>query len=260
MIYENVVLIGAGRVAHHLAKAINGSGRKIVQIYSRHRTNAQKLASAYKAASTDEIHNLVASADIYIIAISDDAIAGVANQLAVANKMVVHTSGSTPMDVLQTASSKYGVLYPLQSFAIDSEIDFSKVPLCIEAADLKTEEGLMQLARSLSHDVRQIDSETRLQIHIAAVFANNFTNFMYLMAQEILADGKVDFDILMPLIRETTRKLQHQHPREAQTGPARRADKGIISKHLEQLENHPEKQEIYKLLSEIIQQHFHQKK
>ncbi|MDD3527991.1 MAG: DUF2520 domain-containing protein, partial [Bacteroidales bacterium] len=173
MIYENVVLIGAGRVAHHLAKAINGSGRKIVQIYSRHRTNAQKLASAYKAAATDEIHNLVASADIYIIAISDDAIAGVANQLAVANKMVVHTSGSTPMDVLQTASSKYGVLYPLQSFAIDSEIDFSKVPLCIEAADLKTEEGLMQLARSLSHDVRQIDSETRLQIHIAAVFANN---------------------------------------------------------------------------------------
>lgn len=260
MIYQNVVLIGAGRVAHHLAKAINNSGRKIVQVYSRRIAHAEELASAYKAAATDEITNPDASADIYIIAISDDAIAEVAGQLAVANKMVVHTSGSMPMDVLQTASSNYGVLYPLQSFAFNQEMDFSQVPLCIEAADPDAKENLMQLARSLSRDVRQIDSDTRMQIHIAAVFANNFTNFMYLMAQEILADGKVDFDILMPLIEETTRKLQHQHPHNAQTGPARRADNGIIRKHLEELGNHPEKQEIYKLLSRIIQQHFHQKK
>jgi predicted short-subunit dehydrogenase-like oxidoreductase (DUF2520 family) len=260
MIYEKVVLIGAGRVAFHLAKAISHSGRKIVQVYSRHLGNARELASPHRVAFTDDLSNLDASADIYIIAVSDDAIAGVANQLAVANKMVVHTSGSTPMDVLQAASSKYGVLYPLQSFAFHSEIDFSKVPLCIEAADPKTEEGLMQLAESLSHDVRQIDSETRMQIHIAAVFANNFTNFMYLMAQEILSEGKVDFDILRPLIEETTRKLQHQHPQEAQTGPARRADIGVIQKHLDLLRDHPEKQEIYKMLSQFIQEHFNQKK
>ncbi len=260
MIYEKVVLIGAGRVAFHLAKAINYTGRKIVQVYSRHLSNARELAAVYQADFTDEINNLDASADIYIIAISDDAIAGVANQLAVADKMVVHTSGSTPMNALKPASANYGVLYPLQSFAVNANIDFTKVPLCIEACNPSAEENLLQLAHSLSNDVRRIDSDRRMQIHIAAVFANNFTNSMYLMAQEILAEREVDFDVLMPLIEETTRKLQHQNPHEAQTGPARRADNGIIRKHLEHLKNHPEKQEIYKLLSQFIHEHFHQNK
>lgn len=256
MIYQKVVLIGAGRVAHHLAKAINGSGRKIVQVYSRHIGHAQELAAFYQAGFTDDINLIDASADIFIIAISDDAIAGVANQLAVANKMVVHTSGSTPMDVLEPASTNHGVLYPLQSFAFNTDIDFKKVPLCIEAADSNLEDMLISFSRSISNDVRRIDSDMRMQIHIAAVFANNFTNFMYLMAQEILSEGKVDFDILMPLIEETTRKLQRQQPQEAQTGPARRADIGIIQKHLGHLKDHPEKQEIYKMLSQFIQEHF----
>jgi predicted short-subunit dehydrogenase-like oxidoreductase (DUF2520 family) len=260
MIYQKVVLIGAGRVAHHLAKAINHSGRKIVQVYSRHLGNARELASPHRVAFTDDLSNLDASADIYIIAVSDDAIAGVANQLVVADKMVVHTSGSTPMNVLNPASSNHGVLYPLQSFAFNTDIDFKKVPLCIEAADPKTEENLISFSRSISNDVRRINSDTRLQIHIAAVFANNFTNFMYLMAQEILSEGKVDFDILMPLIEETTRKLKDQQPQEAQTGPARRADIGVIQKHLGHLKDHPEKQEIYKMLSQFIQEHFNQKK
>jgi predicted short-subunit dehydrogenase-like oxidoreductase (DUF2520 family) len=160
------------------------------------------------------------------------------------------------MNVLQAASSNHGVLYPLQSFAFNANIDFTKVPLCIEAADPKTEENLISFSRSLSNDVRRIDSDQRMQIHIAAVFANNFTNFMYLMAQEILSEGKVDFNILMPLIDQTTRKIQEQQPRDAQTGPARRADIGTIRKHLDHLKDHPEKQEIYRLLSRFIQQHF----
>ncbi len=256
---QKITLIGSGRVATQLGLKLAAKHKKIVQVYSRHPEAARQLAARLGAEAIDDLSRINGDSDLYIISVVDDAVAKVAAKLSLAGKIVVHTSGSVPIQVLQNANWKSGVFYPLQTFAKDKNVDFKNIPICIEASDKETETSLTMLARELSEDVRMVNSEQRMMIHVAAVFANNFTNFMYLMSQELLEKSGLSFDILLPLIRETTDKLNHILPREAQTGPAARGDEEVIQKHLKILEEHEGKKIIYQHISEYILNYYKNK-
>ncbi len=242
-----VVLLGAGNVAIHLAKAFTvAKNIDFVQRYSRNSKNNRYFNS--KIPVTNEVQNLL-KADVYIIAINDDSIDAFSKTLSLNNGLIVHTSGSIPLTSL-TNKLRRGVFYPLQSFSKDLELDFKNIPVTIEAEFEKDNELLNDLACSISKNVYNINSKQREKIHIAAVFANNFSNYMFSIAKNICDENNFSFDILKPLILETANKLKSLDPEQAQTGPAKRNDKKVIEKHLSQLEN--EKKEIYSLISDSI--------
>ena len=239
-------------MATHFALALKEAGKEILQVYSRTEANVKALAEKVGADFTNDPEDLVSIADLYIIAVSDDALIQVAEGLNFNNNLVVHTSGSAPIDVLKDFSSNYGVFYPLQTFSKLREVDFSEIPVCIEANNIENVEKLKSLALSLTDKIYFIDSEKRRTLHLAAVFASNFPNFMYSIAQKIVQDNELDFDMLKPLIQETAEKVQQVLPEDAQTGPAIRGDDRIMKLHVEMLKDYPEYQELYKILSEGI--------
>lgn len=249
---QNIVFIGAGNVATHLGLALQNTGRQIVQVYSRTEENARLLSGKLHADFTVDLKTINPDADLYIITVADDAVEKVADLLWVNRSLVVHTSGSVSIDVLQKCSENYGVLYPFQTFSKAREIDFSVVPLCIEANSKDNLLLLEQLARNLSQKVVKVDSEKRKILHLAGVFASNFPNFMYRIADQILTENKLDFDLLRPLILETAMKVQEMRPENAQTGPASRGDEAILRKHSELLKEYPEYRRIYNILSDGI--------
>jgi len=250
---QNIVLIGAGNVATHLALAFYKSGLNIFQIYSKSLDSAQELAKKVKATYTTDLQKIKLDADLYIISIADNAIEEVTAQFNLNDKLVVHTSGSVPMEILNTVSTNYGVLYPLQTFSKMKELDFNNIPLCLEANNSENFEKLNSFAKLISENIQVINSEQRKKLHLAAVFACNFPNFMYSVAAEITKQSEIDFDILRPLIKETADKIIGISPWEAQTGPAKRGDEKIMNEHLEMLSEFPEFKEIYKLISSEIQ-------
>lgn len=242
-----VVLLGSGNVAYHLAQALKSSeGVELIQRYSRNGNN-----DAYFDVSIPVTFDLdhLKKADVYIIAVKDDAIAGLSEKLPPVDGLVVHTSGSIGINALYKGLKK-GVLYPVQTFSMNQKIDFKKVPLVIEAA-AKDDLGLLQsLACSLSEQVFELNSSQREKLHVSAVFANNFSNYMFACADDLCKEFKLPFDILRPLIMETAKKVQTMDPYKAQTGPARRNDLAVIEKHIEMLQGG--KKEIYKLLSKAV--------
>ncbi len=209
---QNIVLIGAGNVATHLGLAIQKTGRKIVQVYSRTETSAKQLADLLNAKFTCEIEEINRKVDLFILSVTDDAVSEIAGKLNLGQKLVVHTSGSLPMDILRKSSENFGVLYPLQTFSKSRSVDFSTVPLCIEANSKDNLQLLEHFANDLSQKVVEVDSEKRKILHLAAVFACNFPNFMYSIAGQILADKGLDFELLRPLILETALKVQKLKP------------------------------------------------
>jgi predicted short-subunit dehydrogenase-like oxidoreductase (DUF2520 family) len=245
-----IVLIGAGNVATHLGQAL-GVHYSIVQVVSRNIESCKALADKLGCASTSILGELNHEADIYIISVSDDAIADVASELNLPTKIVVHTSGSVSLQTLATASENTGVFYPLQTFSKAKAIDFAQIPICIEASNSETKTVIEQLARSISNSVQYIDSEQRKTIHLAAIFACNFSNHFYGIAETLLKEKNIPFDILKPLIVETANKIKENSPRAMQTGPAIRGDYSTINKHLEMLEN-AEYKMLYELLSKSI--------
>ncbi len=174
------------------------------------------------------------------------------SHLSLKNKLTVHTSGSIPLEILNKVSENHGVLYPLQTFSKSREVDFSNIPICVEANSAENLEKLKSVAKALSNNIYEVDSEQRKVLHLAAVFACNFPNFMYTIADKILRDSDIDFDILRPLIKETAEKIQDVKPAEAQTGPAIRNDEKILSGHMEMLNDFPQLKELYKLISAEI--------
>ena len=253
---KSVVLIGAGRVATQLGLTLIRHQIRILQVYSRSARSASKLAKIVDSDFTDDLSNLNQQADLYIISVTDDSIRQIISRLSLDNKIVVHTSGSVPMEILAPVSASFGVFYPLNTFSKEKNINLSSTPFCIEASDPQTEQNLLDLARLISSDVRLINSQQRAVIHLAAVFACNFTNFMMVNADEILKKQGISYEILLPLINETISKLSAIPPKEAQTGPALRNDREILKKHLEMLTKDPDKKLIYKLISEQIQTYF----
>lgn len=249
----DIVCIGSGNVATHLAKAFKAKGARIVQVYSRNILNANILAKETDAIAISDLIELNREADLYLVAVKDDAIAAVAHELSGVNGMVVHTSGATPMSVLSDAGiQNYGVFYPLQTFSKSRDLDFSNVPLCLEGGNTEALDRLKSLAEILSPLVYAIDGEKRKILHLSAVFACNFVNHLYHLGSEILQDHQIGFELLRPLIMETAEKVQTALPIDVQTGPAVRDDQETMKRHVSLLENRPDLQEIYKFLSKSI--------
>ena len=244
-----IALIGSGNVAQHLIKAFAKSNEiDIVQFFSRRKEVLDQLVDSSKI--TNDFHTLV-EADLYIIAVSDNAIAAVSSQLPFENRFVVHTSGSVSIDALDP-KNRSGIFYPLQTFSKKASVDFSQIPLCLESKNKSDFELLKIVAQTVSQNVHQIDSEQRKSLHVAAVFVNNFVNHLYQMGNEICEKNNVPFEILKPLIQETANKIMTLSPKEAQTGPAIRNDQQTIAGHLEFLLDENQKN-IYKTLTQSIQ-------
>jgi predicted short-subunit dehydrogenase-like oxidoreductase (DUF2520 family) len=249
---QKIVLIGAGNVATHLGLALLQSRFKILQVFSQTSESASKLASKLNCSYTNAIEEITDQADIYIFSVSDDALEFCIKGFPHENKFMVHTAGSIEMDVLSSKSDRVGVIYPLQTFSRQVGVNYKNIPFCLETSREEDFIHLEKLAKIISDQVVRIDSPQREILHIAAVFACNFTNHMYVMAQKILEKENIPFSILHPLIKETLRKTEHKNPSELQTGPAARNDLNIISKHIDKLAELPESQKIYTFISESI--------
>ncbi|MBN2173320.1 MAG: DUF2520 domain-containing protein [Bacteroidales bacterium] len=250
---KNIVLIGAGNVATHLGLALKDNGYRILQVYSRTIPSASHLAGKLHSDFSTDLEKINLKADLYIISVPDDAVGELVYKIKLKDRLVVHTSGSLPMDILKNSSSNYGVVYPLQTFSKTRKVDFEHIPICVEANSKLGLETLKRFAGTISGDVRDVNSEQRKKLHLAAVFACNFPNFMYSISAEIVKQANIDFSILRQLIKETAEKVMELDPLEAQTGPAKRGDQKIMEKHLEMLKGFPEFKEIYQLLSERIE-------
>ena len=247
---KTIVFIGAGNVATVLSKGIKDS-YNVVQIYSKTLASARKLGSMLKCAYTNDLKKLL-DADIYIIAVKDDAVGKVASVLKLKNKLVVHTSGSVKMEVLEKVSSDYGVLYPLQTFTKNTKLK-AGIPICIEGSTKNVVKELGAIVKELNGKAYYLDSDQRSILHLAAVFANNFSNYMFTVAQHIVEESGLPFEILLPLIEETVGKLKLNPPEKNQTGPAVRGDKETIKKHELLLRNNLQYLALYKLLTKNIQ-------
>lgn len=252
----SVVLLGAGNVATHLYKAfIKSKDVSVSQWYNRNLEPIQTYKNEVEV--IDDINKLK-KADVYIIAVSDDAISNLSSQLPFENRLVVHTSGCVGIYELDKKNER-GVFYPLQTFSKDAEVDFKQVPICIEVIKKNNLKTLKSLSEALGSESHKVNTEQRKALHLAAVFVNNFTNQLYRIAHEITESKGVEFNILKPLILETAKKVQDLSPYMAQTGPAKRNDKKTIRKHLKLLENQHHK-DIYELLTTSIQKTHGRKK
>ncbi len=249
---KKIAFIGSGNVASHLAKALVNKGLSITGIYGRNPESTKDLASLFNAKHGTADHIDVSENDLIIISVPDNAIEEVIKQLPIGNAFFTHTSGSLDINILNKLGKRTGVFYPLQTFSKEKEVNFEKIPMMVEAQTKEDLNSLEKLAQVLSPKVFRISSAQRKKIHIAAVFSSNFTNYLYHIAEDLLAKDNIPFEVIQPLIAETTDKIQHLKPFHAQTGPAVRNDLETISSHLEDLEAIPEYHEIYKLLSHHI--------
>ena len=244
-----VTVIGSGNVAQHLIKVFLQTKEVfLVQVFARQPKSLLHLLP--KERITND-YNALQEADVYIISVTDNAINEVSSQLPFKNKLVVHTSGTSSLEVLDSKNRK-GVFYSLQTFSKSKEVDFSSIPLCLEAENENDYKTLELLANAISNKVYNISSEQRKSLHVAAVFVSNFVNHMYVIGSEICETNNVPFEVLQPLIQEVANKITALSPKEAQTGPALRKDTKTIEKHIEFLKD-SNYQDIYKLLTQSIQ-------
>lgn len=251
-----ITIIGSGNVATHLAAAFKNAGHRMVQVYSRNMQNAALLAYHVGAEAIDSLDQITPDTDIFIIAVKDDAIADMASRLARYDRLIVHTSGSVHLEAVQHFTDQAGVFYPLQTFSKTKELDFRQVPLCIEGAGDTITNLLEELGRTVSNNVYLVNSAQRKVLHLAAVFACNFTNHLYAVSKELLAGSDMKFDMLRPLIAETADKVKAHSPEDVQTGPAVRNDAQTMTAHLQMLAGKPQLQAIYEMLSQdIIKNH-----
>lgn len=250
----NTALIGAGNLATNLARALVKAGHNIFQVYSRTEQSASQLAELVGAAHTTDISTVTNSADVYIIAVKDSVIADVIPLLCKnrESKVFLHTAGSIPMDVFKGKAKHYGVMYPMQTFSKAHEVDFKTIPCFVEANDDVSLAVINGLAESISDRVLPLSSEQRRYLHLAAVFACNFTNHCYAAAAEILGKHNIPFDVMLPLIDETARKVHTLSPVAAQTGPAMRYDKNVIGSQTDLLKDEPLLRQIYEAVSASI--------
>ncbi len=255
---KTLTLIGAGNVAWHLAQAFCAKGIIVRQVWSRTFETAAQLADKVNAVPVDDLGKVDQNSDAYLISVHDDAIPDLASKLVLPEKLVLHTSGSVSLNVLKPISRRIGVLYPLQTFSKQMPLNVSGIPFYIETAEDSDLPEVRDLALLLSGEVAEADSSKRQQIHLAAVFANNFSNYMLTLAGDILQAQGLDFEMLRPLIAETFRKIERQRPEAAQTGPAKRGDKTVIEKHLQLLAQRPDDQNLYQTISALIEKRYRQ--
>lgn len=250
----SVVFIGAGNLATNLAKALYWKGFRIVQIYSRTEESAQSLAQIVEAEYTTDLSAVTEDAQLYIVSLKDTALVELLPKLVAGKKnaLWVHTAGSIPMTVWEGYAERFGVFYPMQTFSKQREVDFRGIPIFVESNSEEDTQFLKDIASALSEKVYEATSDQRKSLHLAAVFTCNFANHMYALAAELLKKYQLPFEVMLPLIDETARKVHELEPRAAQTGPAIRYDENVIDGHLQMLANEPEVQELYRLISQSI--------
>ena len=247
----DIVIIGTGNTATVLGRKLKTAGHNIVQVYGRDTKAASQLAYELDTESTNYWNVVNRDADIYILAVSDIAIEEVKKELRLTDKTVVHTAASVSKNILKNVSRHFGVFYPLQS--LKKELGYSpEIPIIIDANDDQTMKELEKLAQSISTQVVEADDNERMKLHLAAVFCNNFVNHLYALTESYCKKENLDFNLLLPLIKETAARLDDLPASASQTGPAIRNDLQTINKHRELLASYPELKKIYELFTESI--------
>jgi predicted short-subunit dehydrogenase-like oxidoreductase (DUF2520 family) len=251
----DIVIIGSGNVAAVMGRRFKSAGHNVLQIFSRNAPEASALAYELNTESTNYKSMVNKNAELYLIAVSDNGIPDVVDDLRLPGKVVAHTAASVPKDILKTVSDHYGVFYPLQSLRKDNT-DFPEIPIYFDASDDKTKKILERLANSIdSPAVGSTNNDLLVKLHLAAVIAGNFTNHLYALAEAYCKKEGIDFRQLLPLIEETAKRIEKISPKDAQTGPALRHDTETIQKHLELLSSYPLLKNVYLMMTESIQ-HF----
>lgn len=247
------VIIGSGNLATHLSLALKAGGIDIAQVFSRTAAHAAELAGKLGCTYTTVPEQVLTDADVYIISVNDDAISGLAVRLCKARPqgVFIHTAGSIPMEVFRPYGVRHGVLYPMQTFSKNRSVDFRTIPCFIEASDEATLDLIRRMASTVSDHVVPADSERRRKLHLAAVLACNLANHCYRLAERVLEEEQIDFSLYLPLIMETARKVTTMSPREAQTGPMVRYDRGVMAAQISLLSDERTRQ-IYRLMAESI--------
>src|SRR5688572_7768778 len=251
----DISFIGSGNLAWHLAPALDNVGYTVKEVYSRDPKHARALVGRlYQADVKSTLDFSNSPSDIFIIAVSDDAIQDIVREIILPDdSILVHTSGSQPLNLLGfAATSNIGVFYPLQTFSKAKKVDFNEIPIFIESEIDEVSKTLMKMAKSISKKAKSISSEKRKALHVAAVFASNFSNHMLTISKSIAEKYEVDFEVLKPLIAETLNKSINIGPEKSQTGPAKRGDMEILDHHLEFLKDDPDVAEIYRIISQHI--------
>lgn len=249
-----VTLIGAGNLATQLGKSLKKAGVIISQVYSRTEDSARTLGELLEAEWLTDIKALRDEADIYIFSVKDSVLCELISEVCKSrgDKLFLHTAGSMSMSCFEGKALRYGVFYPMQTFSKTKDVDFERIPVFIEGNSIETEDVIRSLANKLTQRVIRLSSADRKYLHLAAVWACNFTNYCYTVASDILGEHGIPFDVMLPLINETTEKIQKVSPKEAQTGPAVRGDRNVMSKQLELMNGKEDLQELYKMLSKGI--------
>ena len=246
-----IVFIGAGNLATRLSLAMQRVGMQIGQVYSHTEASARQLATRLGCPWTNDLSALQEDGDLYVFSLKDTVLSDVISKVKPNNGMWVHTAGSMSMSVFEGYAQRFGVLYPLQTFSKGRNVNFDVIPIFLEANTDKNADYLKNIASALSENVRFMSSEKRRSLHLAAVFACNFTNHIYTLSNKLLENESIPADVLLPLIDETVSKIHSMPPAAAQTGPAIRYDENVINKHLAMLDD-PDMQAIYRLLSQSI--------
>jgi len=249
---NDIVIVGAGNMAWHLCREFTKAGIKISKIINRSAGPAKELSEITEGQFITDFNTPNKDTKVIILAINDSYLEEVLSKINISDNIIMHTSGSIGMNILSGRSTRFGVFYPFQTLTKYVETDFSELPILTEASDNETHRLIDVLASKISSTVHRIDSEQRRKLHLAGVFANNFTNHLMTCTFDYLEKNKIDKNLIMPLIRETFRKLEQISPNDAQTGPARRNNKAIIQSHLEMLNDDPELKNLYKAISDSI--------
>lgn len=249
----DIVIIGTGNTATVLGKRIKEAGHFIQQVYGRDPQKVKELGNFLECESVNAPDKINKNTDLYLVAVSDRSIPVVLEELQLTPKPIAHTAGSVSLDTLKPFSSSYGVLYPLQSLK-KGVTETPDIPILVDANDKATKQLLLSLAHSISPMVVEANDEQRLKLHMAAVFCNNFVNHIYVLMEQFCDREGLDFRLLIPLIQETGRRLDHSGPAQAQTGPAIRKDIITLNKHLSVLKTQPHLKEFYQLFTHSIQQ------
>lgn len=259
-----IVLVGAGKLATNVGIALQKAGHNIIQVYSRTMDSAQELGQKLWCEATNDLSQLDKAADVYLFAVKDNVLENVAANICAGREhsVFVHTAGSIPLNIFEGKVRHYGVMYPMQTFSKerdafeavghDNSEGENDIPIFIESNDDIANDVVKAMAESISRRVYELSSEDRRYLHLAAVFACNFVNHLYYIAHNLLTDKNIPFEVMLPLIDETAKKVHVMTPHDAQTGPAVRYDSNVIKKQLEMLKDNPIVQQIYYLLSKSI--------
>jgi predicted short-subunit dehydrogenase-like oxidoreductase (DUF2520 family) len=248
---KNIVILGAGNVAHHLVPAFLNANINVLYVFSRTIKSAKILGEKYNIRYGNKLFNIPENADAYFFILSDTGLKEQVKCFPFKNKLLIHTAGSISMDIFKSLTNDYAVFYPFQTFRKEIEINFSEVPICIESSSESITNQLIEMSNSFNCKHYLLDSKDREMLHLAAVFACNFVTHNLHIGENILAENNIEKAIITPLIEQTISNILSFSASKSQTGPAYRGDKEIIEKHLSLL-NKTALKNVYKTTSDSI--------